>query len=111
MADADAWHSGSTIKDRSPITEANIGAIEKENLEFANRLISALEGAIAAYENASEKPPELRGKYESFKRLHEEVSAWLRDMLHGMNAGMTFEERMRMLERFVKIGLRQTAGA
>ena len=84
------------------ISPANIGEVEEEVLAKANRAISLLEEAIAAWDMAKEKPPELRATIGRYKRFHEELSGWERRMLQSRGKS-DYNARVRMLEEFAAI--------
>ncbi len=84
------------------ISQENIGEVEKEALAMANKAISLLEQAIAAWDNAKDKPPELKETIQRYRRFHEALSDWEKRMLQSMGKA-DFNARVRMLEEFVRI--------
>jgi hypothetical protein len=76
---------------------------EKEAMERAKMLISAIEEAMAVYEGAKTKPEGLEKKYESYKRMHKALTAWVRKVL--LEKTLTVEERMRRIQELVYISL------
>jgi hypothetical protein len=86
-----------------PINESNIGQFEKEAIEKANKAISAIESALAAWDATKEKPEELKVKAERYRHFAEALSGWERKMLLASGKKRTFAERVEMLEEFVDL--------
>jgi hypothetical protein len=81
-----------------------LAALEAQALENSKKTISAIEEAMAAYEGAKVKPPELQEKYEKYRKLRRELTKWVRDFLTGKEP-LTLEQRMVRLQKLVNISL------
>ncbi len=77
--------------------------IEKETMKKVNRTITTLEAAIATWETAKEKPEDLKDRFTNYKRLHDALMKWERDVLKAMEREDKFDVRVRRLQEFVDI--------
>lgn len=93
----------SSGQSKEPVNEKNIGLVEKETLEHANKALSALEIAIASWESAEPKPEELSEKFTRYRRLHGALSEWEKKMLMARRKKEEFDARIARLQDFVRI--------
>ncbi len=91
------------------INESNIADAEKETIHVASATLSALESALAAWEEAKVKPEELRLKFERYAAFRDALAGWLRMMLKAQGGGLRARQE-RLLE-FSAICRRYKGGA
>lgn len=80
----------------------DMGTMESLALEQSNRIIGAIEVAVASWEAAGEKPAELRPRILRLKGIHRSLSIWERSMLLSL-AKKSMENRIAQLARFAEI--------
>ncbi len=90
------------------ITEKNIGDAEKDTLQVANTTLTALESALAAWEEAKVKPEDLREKFERYSAFRDALADWITRMLKSRDNGDGFSARQARLAEFVSICRRYT---
>ncbi len=76
--------------------------MESLALEESNRIIGAIEVAVASWEAAGERPVELRPRILKLKDIHRSLSVWERSMLLSL-AKKSMERRIAQLARFAEI--------
>jgi hypothetical protein len=86
-----------------PVNEDSIEDVEKETIERANQALSALEVAIAKWDLTPKKPDYLEEKFERYKKLHDVLSDWEKQMLLAMGKKENLARRLIRLQEFVRI--------
>ncbi len=92
------------------IDENNIAEAEEETIGVANRTISALESALAAWEEAKTKPDELRPKFERYSSFRDSLADWLTRMLRARDSVEDLRARQARLLEFASICRRYKEG-
>jgi hypothetical protein len=85
------------------IDELEIEGLEKETMDKVNHTISALETAMATWDAAGRKPPELKPKFVRYKLVHEILTRWQTKALRSMGRSTNIDERVGLLREFVDI--------
>ncbi|MEW6721941.1 MAG: hypothetical protein AB1324_01625 [Candidatus Micrarchaeota archaeon] len=75
--------------------------MEKLAIATSNRVMSAIESAVASFEAAGERPASLKPRIVRLKSVHSSLSVWERDML--LAARGTIEKRLSLLRKFGQI--------
>jgi primosomal protein N'' len=89
---------GRAIRKGQGISE--VDELEKLSIEKSNRVISAIENALAAWDAAEEKPPGLEPRINRLKHMHEALSRWERKMLKSMAKKEDMDGRLERLREF-----------
>lgn len=85
------------------ITEKDIDRVEKETLELVVRTLPQIEKSLASWDGLKHKPPALRKKFETYRKLHEELSSWARKMLVPSGKAESFDERVDSMWEFISL--------
>lgn len=85
------------------INERNIGSIEEEAIQMVNRTITALEEAIASWDNSPDKPAELKERYKSYLMMRDELTKWARRFLLSRNEERAFKARLELIRELCDI--------
>ena len=85
------------------ITPENIDQVMDETLQRANKILSALEIAMAHWNSADEKPEHLRDKFERYGRMHHELSRWEKNALLSIGKKQDYDVQVKRLREFVRI--------
>jgi hypothetical protein len=85
------------------VNERSIDGLEKQAMENANKTITELDKVLAAWDASKEKPEEYAPRIKKYRWLLDALSGWERAMLLSLKTKPKFEERVKMLERFVDI--------
>ena len=85
------------------ITPENIDQVMDETLQRANKILSALEIAMAHWNSTEDKPEHLRDKFQRYDRMHQELSRWEKDTLQAIGRREDYDMRVRRLREFVRI--------
>ena len=83
------------------ISDKELSGLEKTAMEKANRTISAIESAIAAFEGLDTKPEDLGHRIQKLRYYQEELSAWYAAMLKSR--GDSAEGRVARLRKLYEI--------
>jgi hypothetical protein len=97
---ADQSASSAPLED---ISETNIDGIEKEAIEKVNRTITILEGALATWDAAREKPMDLRDRFSRYKQFRDALATWETKALRSRGKREDFEARVQRLREFVDL--------
>ena len=84
------------------ISESNIDDAEKQTIHIASSTITALESALAAWEEAKAKPDDLKEKFERYSEFRDSLAEWLKKMLKANGSG-DFKARQARLWEFSSI--------
>ena len=79
---------------------SGVDELEKLSMEKSNRVISAIENALAAWDAAAEKPPDLQPRINRLRYLHEALSRWERKMLKSIDKKDDMDSRLERLREF-----------
>ncbi|MDD5172288.1 MAG: hypothetical protein PHF60_04605 [Candidatus ainarchaeum sp.] len=85
------------------ISETNIDVVEKEAIEKVNRTITVLEGALATWDAAKEKPVDLKDRFSKYKQFHDALMSWETRALRSKGKTENINSRVQRLREFVDL--------
>ncbi|NYZ73674.1 hypothetical protein H0O00_00870 [Candidatus Micrarchaeota archaeon] len=85
------------------LSETNVDDVEKEAIEKVNRTITVLEGALATWDAAKEKPIDLKDRFSRYKQFHDALATWETKALKSRGKQEDFNTRVQRLREFVDI--------
>jgi len=85
------------------ISEANIEDIETEAIDKVNRTITVLEGALATWDAAKEKPRDLQDRFSRYRQFHDALAMWETKALKSRGQREDFNTRVQRLREFVDL--------
>jgi hypothetical protein len=85
------------------ISETNIDDIEKEAIEKVNRTITVLEGALATWDAAKDKPVDLKDRFSKYKQFRDVLAVWESKVLKSRGKREDFNSRVQRLREFVDL--------
>ena len=92
------------------LNDKDIEEMEKATMEKVNRVISALEVAIAEYEGAPAKPEELSSKMAHYRSVHDALADWQKKALQTLGVSDR-AARVKLLWEFVDLCQAYLGGA
>lgn len=88
--------------DQSPnVSEENIDVVERETIDKVNHTITVLEGVMATWDAAKEKPLEMSDRFDQYRRFLDALLDWESRALKARSKGETFQNRVNRLREFV----------
>ncbi|MEW6035694.1 MAG: hypothetical protein AB1529_03720 [Candidatus Micrarchaeota archaeon] len=90
-------------KPRLLISEKDIDRVEKETLELVIRILPEIEKSLASWDGLKHKPPALKKKFDTYRKLHGDLSAWARKMLVPSGKAGSFDERVDRMWAFISV--------
>jgi hypothetical protein len=87
------------------ITEKNIEEVESQTIEKVNRTITVLEGSLATWDAAKEKPDDLADRFRKYKNMRDQLAEWETKILRSRmkNEALTLDRRLARLKEFIDI--------
>lgn len=85
------------------INEANIDDVEQQAIDKVNRTITILEGALATWDAAKEKPMDLKDRFARYRQFHDALAAWETKALKARDKTEDLNSRVQRLREFVDI--------
>ena len=85
------------------VSEASIDGVETEAIDKVNRTITVLEGALATWDAAKEKPMDLKDKFSRYKQFRDALATWETKALRSRGKSDDFDTRVQRLREFVDI--------
>ncbi|MEW6721884.1 MAG: hypothetical protein AB1324_01335 [Candidatus Micrarchaeota archaeon] len=90
-------------ENRKRLTPRDVERVEKETLELVVKTLPKIETAIASWDSLKHKPPELRRKFEEYRRLHGQLSDWARKALISASKAESEEARANRMWDYVAL--------
>ena len=85
------------------ISEDNIDLIENQAIDKVNRTITVLEGALATWEAAKEKPMDLKERFMRYRQFRDALAMWETKALRSRGKKEDLNSRVQRLREFVDI--------
>jgi hypothetical protein len=85
------------------IDPGNLDTAERQTMKHARNMIVAIERALSAWKNSSDKPAEMQKEIERYRRLHGILVGWESQELKASSSGKQIKLRMKLLWEFADI--------
>lgn len=79
---------------------SDIEELERMSIEKANKVISAIENAMAVWDASEDKPADLKPRLNRLKIVYDVLTNWERGMLKAKAKNEDLEERVERLREF-----------
>jgi hypothetical protein len=88
---------------KQDFSPAEVDKMEKLAIDKANKAITAIESAIAAWDASPSKPDELKPRMVRLKYFYDSITAWEKKALVTMGKEEEIGERVERLKEFTEI--------
>lgn len=91
--------------EEAKINESNIDEVESQTIEKVNRTITVLEGSLATWDAAKDKPSDMAERFAKYKNLRDQLAEWETKVLRSRvkKETLSFDKRLARLREFIEI--------
>ena len=91
------------MANRKRLGPQDVERLERETAALVVKTLPEIEKAIASWDALRNKPPELKRKFEEYRKLHARLSEWARKSLLSASKGESDEARADRMWDYVAL--------